>query len=55
MAAKGKMEITLGVAVGSSIQIAIGVIPLLVVAGHFIDQPLSVSHRCSLPHRAPSR
>lgn len=44
MAAKGKMELTLGVAVGSSIQIAIGVIPVLVVTGWIINQPLSVGH-----------
>ncbi|GAA5923819.1 hypothetical protein JCM1841_005403 [Sporobolomyces salmonicolor] len=42
MAAKGKMEITIGVAVGSSIQIAVGVIPALVVAGWIINQDLSL-------------
>lgn len=31
MAMKGKMEITLGVAIGSSIQIAVGVVPILVL------------------------
>lgn len=31
MACKGKMELTIGVAVGSSIQIAAGMIPLLVI------------------------
>ncbi|CEQ42621.1 SPOSA6832_04459, partial [Sporobolomyces salmonicolor] len=45
MAAKGKMEITIGVAVGSSIQIAVGVIPALVVAGWIINQDLDgISH-----------
>lgn len=43
MAAKNKMEIALGVAVGSSIQIAIGVIPSLVIVGWIIGQPLTVS------------
>lgn len=47
MACRGKMEITIGVAVGSSIQISLGVIPLLVVAGWAIDQPLSVSQVAS--------
>ncbi|KDN43687.1 calcium/proton exchanger [Tilletiaria anomala UBC 951] len=42
MAAKNKMEIALGVAVGSSIQIAIGVIPALVIVGWIIDQPLTL-------------
>lgn len=31
MACKGKMELTIGVAVGSSLQIAAGMIPLLVI------------------------
>lgn len=38
----GKMELTIGVAVGSSIQIAVGVIPLVVMAGWVIDQPLTL-------------
>ncbi|KAI5474781.1 calcium:hydrogen antiporter [Pseudohyphozyma bogoriensis] len=42
MAMKGKMELTIGVSVGSSIQIAVGVIPLLVVVGWIIDQPLTL-------------
>ncbi|KAM0792477.1 hypothetical protein ACM66B_005151 [Microbotryomycetes sp. NB124-2] len=42
MAAKGKMEITIGVSVGSSIQIAVGVIPLLVVVGWIIGQDLTL-------------
>jgi Ca2+:H+ antiporter len=36
------MELTIGVAVGSSIQIAVGVIPLVVMAGWVIDQPLTL-------------
>ncbi|KDE04304.1 Ca2+:H+ antiporter, variant [Microbotryum lychnidis-dioicae p1A1 Lamole] len=42
MAMKGKMEITIGVAIGSSIQIAVGVIPLLVVVGWAIGQNLTL-------------
>jgi len=42
MAAKGKMEITIGVAVGSSIQIAVGVIPALVIVAWIIGQPLTL-------------
>lgn len=38
----GKMELTIGVAVGSSIQIAVGVIPLVVIAGWIIGQPLTL-------------
>lgn len=42
MAAKGKMELVIGVAVGSSIQIAAGVIPVIVLAGWIINQPLTL-------------
>ncbi|KAK0524479.1 hypothetical protein OC834_005521 [Tilletia horrida] len=42
MAYKGKMEIAIGVAVGSSIQIAVGVIPALVCVGWAIGQPLTL-------------
>ncbi|GAA5903952.1 uncharacterized protein JCM6883_002038 [Sporobolomyces salmoneus] len=42
MAAKGKMEITIGVAIGSSIQIAVGVIPALVIVAWIIQQPLTL-------------
>lgn len=42
MAAKNKMEIAIGVAVGSSIQIAVGVIPALVLVGWAIGQPLTL-------------
>ncbi|KAK4700249.1 Ca2+:H+ antiporter, partial [Phenoliferia sp. Uapishka_3] len=42
MAMKGKMEITIGVSVGSSIQIAVGVVPLLVVVGWIIGQDLTL-------------
>lgn len=42
MAAKNKMEIALGVAVGSSIQITIGVIPALVLVGWAVAQPLTL-------------
>jgi len=42
MAAKGKMEIVIGVSVGSSIQIAIGVIPLLVLIGWAMGRELTL-------------
>lgn len=42
MACKGKMEITLGVAVGSSIQIAAGMIPLLVIIAWPLQKDLTL-------------
>lgn len=42
MAAKDKMEIALGVAIGSSIQICLGLVPALVITGWAIGQPLSL-------------
>lgn len=42
MAAKGKMEISIGIAVGSSIQISVGMIPVLVIVGWAIGQPLTL-------------
>jgi Ca2+:H+ antiporter len=42
MAAKDKMEIAIGVSIGSSIQIAVGVIPALVLVGWAIGQPLTL-------------
>jgi Ca2+:H+ antiporter len=42
-AAKNKMELALGIAVGSSIQIAIFAVPLLVMIAWTIDMPLSMN------------
>jgi len=42
MAAKDQLDLSLAVALGSSIQIAIGVIPALVLVGWAIGQPLSL-------------
>ncbi|KAG8908530.1 hypothetical protein FRB99_005890 [Tulasnella sp. 403] len=42
MSAKGKAELAIGIAVGSSIQIAVFVIPLLILVGWAIDQPLTL-------------
>lgn len=42
MAAKGKMEISLGIAIGSSIQISVGMIPILVLVGWAIKEPLTL-------------
>jgi len=41
-AIKGKLNLSIGVAVGSSQQIAMMVVPLLVVLGWIIDQPMSL-------------
>ncbi|CEH13548.1 calcium proton exchanger [Ceraceosorus bombacis] len=42
MAAKDRLDLSLAVALGSSIQIAIGLIPTLVLVGWAIDQPLTL-------------
>jgi Ca2+:H+ antiporter len=42
MALKGKMDLALGIALGSSMQIAVFVAPVLVLSGHLIGQPLGL-------------
>jgi Ca2+:H+ antiporter len=42
MALKGKMDLALGIALGSSMQIAVFVAPVLVLTGHLIGQPLGL-------------
>ena len=42
VAMKGKMDLSLGIAMGSSMQIALFVAPVLVIAGHFMGTPLSL-------------
>jgi Ca2+:H+ antiporter len=42
VAAKGKMDLALGIAMGSSMQIALFVAPVLVIAGHLMGTPLSL-------------
>jgi Ca2+:H+ antiporter len=42
VAMKGKMDLALGIAVGSSMQIALFVAPALVIAGHFMGTPLGL-------------
>ncbi len=42
VAMKGKMDLALGIAMGSSMQIALFVAPVLVIAGHFMGQPLGL-------------
>ncbi len=42
VAMKGKMDLALGIAMGSSTQIALFVAPLLVVLGHALGQPLGL-------------
>jgi len=42
VAMKGKMDLALGIAIGSSMQIALFVAPVLVIAGHFMGHPLGL-------------
>ncbi|GAO13330.1 hypothetical protein UVI_02013430 [Ustilaginoidea virens] len=42
VALRDKMDLALGVAIGSSIQIALGVTPFLVIVGWIIGQPMSL-------------
>jgi Ca2+:H+ antiporter len=42
VAMKNKMDLSLGIALGSSMQIALFVAPLLVIVGHFMGTPLSL-------------
>jgi Ca2+:H+ antiporter len=42
VAMKGKMDLSLSIAMGSSMQIALFVAPLLVIAGHAMGQPLGL-------------
>ncbi len=42
VAAKGKMDLALGIALGSSMQIALFVAPLLVIVGHLFGHPLGL-------------
>src|SRR5262249_37898278 len=40
VARKGKMDLALGIAMGSSMQIALFVAPVLVIAGHLLGHPI---------------
>jgi len=42
MAAKNKMDLAFGIAMGSSMQIALFVAPVLVIAGHLMGRPLGL-------------
>lgn len=42
VAMKGKMDLALGIALGSSMQIALFVAPVLVIAGHVMGRPLGL-------------
>jgi Ca2+:H+ antiporter len=42
VAMKGKMDLALGIAMGSSMQIALFVAPALVIAGHLMGTPLGL-------------
>jgi Ca2+:H+ antiporter len=45
VAAKGKMDLALGVAIGSSTQIVLFVVPFAVMTGWYFDQPMSLDFR----------
>ena len=49
MSYKGKMDLALSVALGSSTQIALFVIPAMVVYGWCISQPMSLMFGGKLP------
>ena len=53
VALRDKMDLAMGVAIGSSIQIALGVTPFLVIVGWIIGQPMSLHFETckSLPTR----
>merc|ERR1711972_1199250 len=42
---KGKMDLALGVAVGSSSQVALFVVPFSVIVGWIYDQPMTLNFR----------
>jgi len=42
VAMKGQMDLALGIAMGSSMQIALFVAPVLVIAGHWMGTPLGL-------------
>ena len=42
VARKGKMDLALGIAMGSAMQIALFVAPVLVIAGHFMGHPMGL-------------
>jgi Ca2+:H+ antiporter len=43
VASKGKMDLAIGVAIGSSLQIALFVTPFMVIVGWIIDRPMSLN------------
>ena len=51
VACKDKMDLAIGVAVGSSMQIALLVLPLIVVLGWIIGVDDMVSDKCGMQHR----
>ena len=42
LARKGKIELSIGIAAGSGTQIALFVVPILVIAGVIMNQPFSL-------------
>lgn len=49
VALRDKMDLAMGVAIGSSIQIALGVTPFLVIVGWIIGQPMSLRFETCKP------
>src|SRR5947199_645338 len=47
MALKNKMDLSVGIAIGSSLQIALFVAPLLLFVSYFLDEPMNLEF--SLP------
>ena len=54
VAMRNKMDLAMGVAIGSSIQIALGVTPFLVIVGWIINQPMTLHFETCKP-RNPCR
>lgn len=54
VAVRDKMDLAMGVAIGSSIQIALGVTPFLVIVGWIIDEPMTLRFEtCTLSYSTP--
>lgn len=54
VAIRDKMDLAMGVAIGSSIQIALGVTPFLVIVGWIIGQPMTLRFETCKCHNALS-
>ena len=54
VAIRDKMDLAMGVAIGSSIQIALGVTPFLVIVGWIIGQPMTLRFETCKSRNTPS-